>query len=66
MDTYRTKRVSRRTFLFAMSAGGAATVAAIAAGTSGPRSAVKGNGERARRGYHTTEHVNNYYRTAKV
>jgi hypothetical protein len=66
MDTYRTKRVSRRNFLFAMSAGGAATVAAIAGGTSGPRSPVKGKGKRATRGYHASDHINNYYRTAKV
>jgi len=28
--------------------------------------AVSGQGKRATRGYHATEHVNNYYRTAKV
>jgi hypothetical protein len=28
--------------------------------------AASGKGKRATRGYHATEHVNNYYRTAKV
>jgi hypothetical protein len=64
--TERTARLSRRNFLLAVGAGGAATAAAIVAKTSGPQSSVKGTGKRASRGYHATEHVNNYYRTTKV
>ncbi|HYG54509.1 MAG TPA: twin-arginine translocation signal domain-containing protein [Burkholderiales bacterium] len=63
--TDRTKRLSRRNFLLAVGAGSAATAAAIVAkspSTAMPNSKDK----RATRGYHATEHVNNYYRTTKV
>ena len=58
-------KLSRRNFLLSVGAGGAATAAAVVAGkkavpaqdaTAGP----------AKRGYHETAHINNYYRTAKV
>ncbi len=61
----RTKRLSRRNFILTVGAGGAATAAAIVAGKTGAK-AQSGNGKRATRGYQATEHVNNYYRTAKV
>jgi hypothetical protein len=62
----RAKRLSRRNFLLTVGAGGAATAAAIVARQpSAPAPAESGN-KRATRGYHATEHVNNYYRTAKV
>ncbi|HET7297822.1 MAG TPA: formate dehydrogenase [Burkholderiales bacterium] len=61
----RSPRLSRRKFLFTVGAGGAATAAAVVA-TKKTTSATSGNGKRATRGYHATEHVNNYYRTAKV
>jgi hypothetical protein len=64
--TERTKRLSRRNFLLTVGAGGAVTAAAIVAKTSGSESPLKGSGKRASRGYHATEHVNNYYRTTKV
>jgi hypothetical protein len=61
----RTKRLSRRNFLLTVGAGGAATAAAIVATrASSPVSSDKT--KRASRGYHATEHVNDYYRTAKV
>lgn len=61
----RSPRLSRRNFLLTVGAGGAATAAAvIASRKSSP--AISGKGKRATRGYHATEHVNNYYRTAKV
>jgi hypothetical protein len=63
--TERTKRLSRRNFLLAVGAGGAATAAAIVA-TKAPSSASPDKSKRASRGYHATEHVNNYYRTTKV
>ena len=62
-----TGKLSRRSFLRAVGAGGAATAAALVATRqptgSGP---VSGRGKRATRGYHATEHVNTYYRTTKV
>jgi hypothetical protein len=63
----RTKRLSRRNFLLAASAGSVATAAAIVAKNSSPSpSASPDKEKRATRGYHASEHVNNYYRTTKV
>ena len=62
----RAKRLSRRNFLFAASAGGVATAAAIVAKNSSSPQQPPDNGKRATRGYHASEHVNNYYRTTKV
>jgi hypothetical protein len=61
----RSLRLSRRKFLFTVGAGGAATAAAVVA-TKKTAPATTGTGKRATRGYHATEHVNNYYRTTKV
>jgi hypothetical protein len=61
----RAKRLSRRNFLLAAGAGGVATAAAIVAkNSSSPQSPDKN--KRATRGYHASEHINNYYRTTKV
>jgi hypothetical protein len=65
MNAYAAKRVSRRGFLLAMGAGGAATAAALMVRNT-PSSPSGGKSKRASRGYQATEHVNNYYRTAKV
>ena len=63
--TERAKRLSRRNFLLAVGAGGAATAAAmITQQKSQPTSS--GKDKRASRGYQASEHVNNYYRTTKV
>ena len=62
----RTKRLSRRNFLLAAGAGGVATAAAIVAKNAPPGESKSGTGKRATRGYHATEHINNYYRTTKV
>jgi hypothetical protein len=65
--TERTKRLSRRSFLIAVGAGGAATAAAIAVKHAAQaRSASPSRDKRATRGYQASEHVNHYYRTAKV
>jgi len=68
--TERTKRLSRRNFLLAASVGSVATAAAIVAtkSPSKPASATNAatNDKRATRGYQSSEHVNNYYRTTKV
>jgi len=63
----RSPRLSRRNFLLSVGAGGAATAAAIVA-KSVPNTAAAApeSGKSASRGYQATEHVNNYYRTAKV
>jgi hypothetical protein len=61
----RTKRLSRRNFLLTVGAGGAATAAAIVAKNTSPSQSPE-KSKRAGRGYHATEHTNNYYRTTKV
>jgi hypothetical protein len=61
----RSVRLSRRNFLLTVGAGGVATAAAVAVSKKSPP-ATSGKGKRATRGYHTTEHINNYYRTTKV
>ncbi|HTQ76507.1 MAG TPA: formate dehydrogenase [Burkholderiales bacterium] len=58
-------RLSRRNFLLTVGAGGAAGAAAIAA-RKGAAPAAKSEAPRTGQGYQVTEHVNNYYRTAKV
>jgi len=63
----RTKRLTRRNFLLTLGAGGAATAGAIIASKSSPSAATpSAKDKRATRGYQASEHVNNYYRTAKV
>jgi len=57
--------LSRRNFLLAVGAGGAATAAAIVAKKE-PAPAQSGKDKRATRGYQASEHINNYYRTTKV
>ncbi len=64
--TESTKRLSRRSFLLAVGASGAATAAAIVAKNVPQEPPVSGRGKRATRGYHASEHVNHYYRTAKI
>lgn len=63
--TEKKTRLSRRNFLLTVGAGGAATAAAVVTSKSTPP-AASGTGKRATRGYHASEHVNNYYRTTKV
>ena len=60
-------KVSRRRFLFAATAGTAATAAVVVAGNSadGGASQDKSKGEKSG-GYQLTEHVRNYYRTARI
>jgi nitrous oxide reductase len=63
----RSQRLSRRNFLLAVGAGGAATAAAVVA-TKGaaPAAEPAKNDKRATRGYQASAHVDNYYRTTKV
>jgi hypothetical protein len=63
----RAKRLSRRNFLLTVGAGGAATAAGIVATKAGSSKPAAADGDkRSTRGYHASEHVNNYYRTTKV
>jgi nitrous oxide reductase len=64
----RSQRLSRRKFLLTVGAGGAATAAAVVTARRSTSSSTpaSGKGKRATVGYQATEHVNNYYRTAKV
>jgi hypothetical protein len=63
--TERAKGLTRRHFLLTAGASGVVAAAAIALKSAPPAlPAVKG--KRATRGYHASEHVNNYYRTTKV
>ncbi len=61
----RTQRLSRRNFILAIGAGGAATAAALVAKSPAAKLATK-NGKRVSPGYQESEHVSNYYRTARV
>lgn len=61
----RTKRLTRRNFLLAVGAGSAATAAALVANPTKSPTPAQGD-KRATRGYQSSAHVNNYYRTTKV
>ena len=62
--TEKKAKLSRRNFLLTMGAGGAAGAAAMVVKNS--TSEQPGKDKRATRGYHASEHINNYYRTTKV
>ena len=62
----RAKRLSRRNFLLTVGAGSAATAAGIVATKAGSSKPATDGEKRATRGYHASEHINNYYRTTKV
>jgi nitrous oxide reductase len=62
----RSKKLSRRNFLLTLGAGSAATAAAIVAKQPQTTNAAGAKDKRATRGYHVTEHINDYYRTTKV
>ena len=60
-------KISRRSFLFAATAGTAATAAALTVKNSDNKSKpTRGSNEHSKQGYQLTEHVRNYYRTAKI
>ena len=65
--TERTQRLSRRHFLFVAGTGGALAAAAVVARNAFPvQPPLRSPDKRATRGYQASEHVNHYYRTAKV
>lgn len=65
MENGKTKS-SRRNFLLAVGAGGAATVAAIAGKTASKQDVAEEKKETAGSGYQLSEHVRNYYRSTLV
>jgi nitrous oxide reductase len=65
MDKTQTK-LSRRNFLLAATAGTAATAAALVGKTQTDSAAAKESEKERGKGYQATEHVRNYYRTARI
>lgn len=59
------RKLSRRNFLVALGAGGASATVALASKEKEQPAAGSAETESSR-GYRLTEHVRNYYRTAKV
>ena len=60
-------KVSRRSFLFAATAGTAVTAAALAVKKNETKAKpTQGSSDPSKQGYQLTEHVRNYYRTAKI
>ncbi len=65
--SHANSKISRRNFLLAVGAGGAATAAAVAAKlTPQARTSEKRVGARRGKGYHETAHIRNYYRTTQI
>lgn len=65
MKTTKSK-VSRRNFILAVGAGTAASAAAIVSKKQTDAKAKTGGAAQSGKGYQLTEHVQNYYRTAKI
>lgn len=59
-------KLSRRNFLLAAGAGGVVATAAVVVTQSGERTEKRAAAPETGKGYQLTEHVRNYYRTAKV
>ena len=59
-------KVSRRRFLLAATAGTAAGAAALVGTRQADTPLPNVAGSEAKKGYQLTEHVRNYYRTAKI
>jgi len=59
------RKLSRRRFLLALGAGGASASVALVSKEQTPEAGSAATREKPK-GYRLTEHVQNYYRTAKV
>jgi hypothetical protein len=57
---------SRRNFLLAAGLGGAGVAAAVATATKGLARESRAPAVDKAKGYHVSEHIQNYYRTTKV
>jgi len=66
MNNETKSKLSRRNFLLAVGAGGAATAAAIASKSLTPPTDAVAAGDKRGKGYRETAHVRSYYNTAKV
>jgi len=60
------RKLSRREFLLAASAGGVAASAAVVAGKRSQGQTKKAEAVSGSKGYHVTEHIRKYYNTTKV
>ena len=65
MKTTKAK-LGRRNFLLAVGAGTAAAGAAIVSKTNPEGASSRDGSSDAKKGYQLSEHVRNYYRTAKI
>ena len=59
-------KLSRRNFLLAVGAGTAAGAAALVTKKEPGAARSQDSGMQSKKGYQVTEHVRNYYRTAKI
>ena len=59
-------KISRRKFLLAVGAGGAATTAAVVTSKGPQMQPKKAETVSGSRGYHLTDHIRKYYSTTKV
>jgi hypothetical protein len=59
-------KLSRRSFLLAAGAGTAATAAAVIVKQQADKPSTDGGAKPSGKGYQATEHVQNYYRTARI
>jgi hypothetical protein len=59
-------KLSRRNFLLAATAGTAATAAAVIGKQNNEKPAAQSADKPTGKGYQATEHVHNYYRTARI
>lgn len=62
----RQARLSRRNFILAVGAGTAASAAAIVSNNKSDNAGKDRAMSESKKGYQLTEHVRNYYRTAKI
>lgn len=60
------RKLSRRSFLAAVGAGGASAAVAMVAKDKPDEAARSGDAEKAHKGYRLTEHIKKYYRTTQV
>jgi hypothetical protein len=65
MNKAQTK-LSRRNFLLAATAGTAVTAAALVGKNQKDSATANESGKEPGKGYQATEHVRNYYRTARI
>jgi hypothetical protein len=59
-------KLSRRSFLLAVGAGGAAATAAVVTSKSPQTQPKKAETVSGSKGYHVTDHIRKYYNTTKV